>query len=146
MLVGIGNPDRGDDGAGPMVVREVARRLGPAAAVRVVERARPVDLPDLWRGVACAVVVDAVVGSAVVAVREVAADDADLLLGAGTGSHGLGVADVVALERALGRLPGRVVVVGVPAAAFGHGAAPGPVPTAALADAVAAVLAALATD
>jgi hydrogenase maturation protease len=38
------------------------------------------------------------------------------------GSHGLGVADAVELARALGRLPGRLTLVGVEARTFQSGA------------------------
>ena len=63
------------------------------------------------------------------------------------GTHALGLAAVVELARALGRLPERVVVVGVEAERFDHGVPLSPAVAAAVtpaADAVASALLALA--
>ena len=56
------------------------------------------------------------------------------------GTHAFGVAAAVELARALRRLPPRVVLVGVEAAAFDHGAPLTPEVAAAMPDAVDAVL------
>lgn len=132
LVVGVGAPDRGDDAVGPAVVREVAGLLAEAARppgsreAECVEREEPSALLDLWHGVGLCVVVDAVVAGAVPGTLH------ELTTGAGlpplperghvAGTHDLGLGAAVELARALGRLPGRVVVVGVEAASFDHGA------------------------
>jgi hydrogenase maturation protease len=62
LVVGIGNPDRGDDGVGPLVVRQVAERLPPDLArhVGIIERTGDaLALIDDWAGRDAVVLVDA---------------------------------------------------------------------------------------
>jgi hydrogenase maturation protease len=119
LVVGLGHPDRGDDGVGPAVARVVAAHLPPDARTRVVVHGDPTALLDLWEGHDHVVVVDAVVtglppgtlhrvdlGSTVPRRARRTGE---------AGTHGLGVVDVVELGRALHRVPARVVVVGVEA-------------------------------
>ncbi len=136
LVVGIGNPDRGDDGAGPEVAARVAALDLPG--VRVVRSAEPIRLLDLWDGESDVVVVDAVrvdpgrderprADSVLVdepgpvLVLDVDAHPLPAWAGSG-GTHGFGVAAAVELARALGRLPSRLTVVGVACRQFGHGA------------------------
>lgn len=135
VVIGVGNPWRGDDGVGAAVAREVAERLGrldpprpgsgPRAAVEVVEvDGEPARLLELWAGRDLAVVVDAVVSGATPGTLHRGGGDLGPAPGrAGVGgSHAVGIADAVALGRALGRLPTRLVTVGVEGASFAHGA------------------------
>ncbi len=116
LVIGLGNVDRGDDGVGI----EVARRIVSLAPrdVEVVETNDPASLIDLWSGVDVAVVVDATVshrepGSvACFDVGEVAMPGGGWSSG---GTHALGLGAAIELSRALGRLPARLVVVGVEA-------------------------------
>jgi hydrogenase maturation protease len=127
LVIGLGSPDRGDDAVGGVVARAVSARL---AGVEVVDHEDPTALLDLWVGHSPVVVVDAVVSGA----------PAGTLHGLETGSagepvstrawahgsrggtHAIGLAEVVELARALGRLPGRLVVVGVEVERLDHGA------------------------
>jgi hydrogenase maturation protease len=126
LVVGLGSPDRGDDGVGPAVARAVATRLPEVA---VVDHEDPTELLDLWSGHDPVVVVDAVRSGAVAgtvhwvetgqAARPVSTRAWDH---SGHGSsHALGLGEMVELGRALGRLPTRLVVVGVEAECFDHG-------------------------
>jgi hydrogenase maturation protease len=151
LVIGLGQPDRGDDAVGPEVARAVAARR-PAGVV-VVERDDPADLMDTWDGHAGVLVVDAV--------RSGAAPGTVHVLHAGTtsgplsleawaatgrgGTHALGLAAVVELARALDRLPERVVIVGVEAEHFDHGVPLSPAVAAAVASAADAVTSALGT-
>lgn len=120
LVIGVGNPLRGDDGVGLAVAAELAADRG----LRVVESdGEPVSLIGLWDGAATVVVVDAVSSGAdpgtvitVPAEREIPA----ALFRHST--HLFGVADAIELSRALGRLPGRLVVVGVEGGDFTPGA------------------------
>ncbi len=59
-IVGCGNPDRGDDAAGLLVVRRL-RELGAGA---LTECSDPLLLIESWRGVNDVIVIDAVVSGA----------------------------------------------------------------------------------
>ena len=126
LVVGLGNPDRGDDAVGPRIARAVATAAVPG--VDVVEREEPLDHlrnggAPTWGGVA-----DAVVSGArprPIGVAEIARADPDAhgwtRVGLG-GTHAFGLAEAVELSRALGRLPARVTLVGVEAADVTAGA------------------------
>ncbi|HEY7720045.1 MAG TPA: hydrogenase maturation protease [Pedococcus sp.] len=149
LVVGLGRPDRGDDGVGSAVARAVAALALPGVEVR--EELDPTDLVALWDGRCCAVVVDAVRSGrppGTLVVLEAGADAEPLpesaWAGSGRGStHALGLAAAVELARVLHRLPARVRVVGVEAAGFDHGAALTPGVAAAVPAAVGAVTTAL---
>lgn len=140
LVIGVGNPERGDDGVGPVIASRVAALGLPG--VRVVPAAEPSRLLDLWEGESDVVVVDAVRGVADARGRVVIidADEQPLPTWAGPGgTHGFGVAAAVELGRAVGRLPRRVVVVGVVGRHFEDGAELSPEVAAAVDVAVGAV-------
>ena len=59
LVVGIGNPDRGDDGVGPVIVRRLKGRV--PADVRILEcGGDALTLLDEWEGFASVILVDAV--------------------------------------------------------------------------------------
>lgn len=138
LVIGIGNPDRGDDGAG----RSVAALLA-ARGMRAVEcSGEATALLDLFENESDVVVVDAALSGAApgtVAEFDLAAGD-DPPRRTGTSTHGFGLAEAVALARSFGALPAHCRLVTIEAAGFEHGAALAP----AVADAVAAVAEALA--
>lgn len=149
LLVGMGNPDRGDDGVGIEVARRVAATGRPG--IEVLEVVDPSTLLDTWAGADRVVVVDAVTsGRAPGAVFTLDAVEGGLPTGgwAAGGTHALGLAAAVELSRVLGRLPGSLAVVGVEVDAARATAAQGeglsPAVAAAVEPAVAAVLWALA--
>jgi hydrogenase maturation protease len=140
-IIGVGNPWRRDDGVGLAVAEAVGRRLGPAVDV-VESDGEPTQLMDAWSGLDLAVVVDAVCSGGAPGRIHVWADDPELAISSPpTGSHALGLADAIALGRALGRLPTRMIVVGVEA----HETAPGHGLSSAVADAVEKVVDVIAT-
>jgi hydrogenase maturation protease len=113
-VVGVGNPDRGDDGAGPDVARRVERAVGGVAGVTIVAGTDPLDLLDAVAGAAEVHVVDACrSGAPPGTVRRWDAIGGPAGRAAGAGrrsSHGVGIADALELARVLGRLPPTVVV------------------------------------
>jgi len=115
LVVGVGNPERGDDAAG-LQLAEVARAALPGS-VSVRQVGSPVELLELWEGYDAVYVLDAVVGGgAPGTVYRWDVTEAPLLAVARTVStHGLGLAQVAELARSLGRLPPRLVVYGVEA-------------------------------
>lgn len=124
LLLGVGNPDRGDDGVGPEVAARVARLGIPG--VEVATEAEPLALLEHLRrtGLGHIVVVDATVpGPEPGRVRVLPVGAARLVRRGGrAGTHALGVADAVELARALDLLPARLTLVGVEAGSSGVGA------------------------
>ena len=113
-MIGVGNPYRRDDAAG----LEVARRVAAAAipGVRVHEHdGEPAGLLDLWDGTDVAYLVDMVVsGAPPGTVHWFDATVLDVPAERGHSStHHLSLREAVALARALGRMPGRLVLVGI---------------------------------
>ncbi|MCR9074157.1 MAG: hydrogenase maturation protease [Alphaproteobacteria bacterium] len=121
-VIGIGNPDRGDDGAG----RAVAQRLLGAlpSHVDVIEHSgEATSLLDCLESASAAWLVDACSSAApagTVHRFDVAAaplpQDAFTL-----SSHGFGLAEAIELARVLDRLPSRCVVYAVEGSAFETG-------------------------
>ena len=127
LVIGFGNPCRRDDAAGPLV----ARRLGEMGIPDVEVREMHGDasrLPSVWEGYDPVYLVDAVVsGGAAGALLRLDAVEEPLPPGRRSpSSHAFGVAEAVELARALGRLPGTLVVYGIEGADFGAGERPSP--------------------
>jgi hydrogenase maturation protease len=142
VVAGFGSPDRHDDGVGPVVAARAAVECSLASDVGPL--GDPLDLLGLWNGAALTVVVDAVSSGAApgtVRVFELTlddrgADDAGSEGGVGvTSTHGLGLAAVWRLARAVGQAPQRVVVVGVEGERFDFGPGLSPAVQAAIPDA-----------
>jgi len=127
LVAGVGRPDRGDDAVGPAVAGRAMGLVPPG--VTVVERVEPAGLIDAWAGAELVVVTDAVrSGQRPGTVHVLHACHGPLPVRTGAdGTHGLGLAEVIELGRALQRLPPRLVVVGVEAQQFGLGAPMSPV-------------------
>ncbi|MCZ0730891.1 hydrogenase maturation protease [Mycolicibacterium iranicum] len=138
LVIGVGNDFRRDDGIGPAVAAEIARRglLGVEVQTAAGD---PIELLDAWDGVALCVIVDAAVGDGVEPGRIRRWSPGDWRADAAVSSHTLDVPATYALGEALGRLPRKLLVVTVDAADVGHGIGLSP----ALADAVPAVTSAV---
>lgn len=143
-VIAIGNALRADDGAGAAVLRRLSGRV-PADVALVEAAGEPAALLEAWEGLERVVIVDAVRGAgAPGTVHRFDAARAPLPARTGGAStHGLGLAEALELGRALGRLPARVVVVGIEAGAEGQGAGLSPEVEAALDEAAEEVLAGL---
>jgi len=139
VVVGLGNEYRRDDGFGPAVVRALRGRLPAAAGVAVV--ADTVDLLTAWDGAHLAIVVDLALRTPAVPGR-MHRLTVDGRTAAGTpGGHGVDVVAALALARALGTAPGRVVLYAVEGADVGAGVGLSPAVRRAVPAAVAAVAA-----
>ncbi len=138
IVVGIGNPDRGDDGAGRLVAQRLSGVLPPGVAV-IEHDGEAASLLDRLDGVQAAFLIDACVsGQPSGTVRRVDVDAEALPdLQFGLSTHGFGLAEAIALGKALGSLPPRCVIFAIEAASFETGAALSP----AVADAVETVAA-----
>jgi hydrogenase maturation protease len=111
LIAAIGNPDRGDDGVGPAIARELRRRA--PAGVRMLECGGDVlQLVDEWVESAAAILIDASnPGGDPGRIRRL--DLRSRVLPADfsqNSTHAFGLAETVELARALGQLPRRLVV------------------------------------
>ena len=135
LVIGVGNRWRGDDGIGPRTIEALARIEGLDAEFVTLD-GEPARLVAAWHGRPVVVIVDAIVAGDPPGTVHVITDLDQLPdAAAGASSHGGGIAEAVALGRALGHLPDRLLVVGVEPAAVGHGETLSP-PVAASVDAV----------
>jgi hydrogenase maturation protease len=117
-VIGCGNRERGDDGAG-ILVAERLRELGVEAQVQTGEA---LSLIEAWSGSDDVIVIDAVMTGADPGRVHVWDDPQNLRPGASpASSHGLGVGEAIDLARALGRLPRRLRIYGIEARRFEQG-------------------------
>ena len=122
LVIGLGNPDRGDDAAGILVARGLA-----AYGVKAVESpGGMLDLLEIWANNDKVVAVDAVYSNAAPGTIYVwDAQAAPLPCHVFRSStHSFGLADAIELARALDRLPNSLTVFGIEAAQFAVGTPP----------------------
>ncbi|MDR3472940.1 MAG: hydrogenase maturation protease [Devosia sp.] len=138
LVVGFGNPDRGDDAAGPLVVRALAGRI----AARVLEaHGDALALIDEWRGAEALVLIDAAAPMGCpgrIHSVDIAAADLPRDLSVGS-THAFGLPEAVALSRRLGSLPPRAMVYAIEGVRFDPGAPVSPEVAGAIADVAARV-------
>lgn len=133
LIIGIGNPDRGDDAAGVLAARRVHRG-------RVIEWADCSALLDLWEDASDVIVIDAMrSGRPPGTIQRFDAWSERLPAGGFVSTHAMGVAETVEMARALDRLPDRLVVYGIEASDVTAGASPCPEVCAAAADVAAEI-------
>lgn len=123
LVVGMGNPDRGDDGVGALVVRSVAGRL-PADVSLVVRSGDALALIEDWAGFDALVCVDAAAPVAMPGCihRIDLASDQLVRETSFASSHAFGVAAAIELARALRLAPREMVVYAIEGACFDRGA------------------------
>jgi hydrogenase maturation protease len=127
LLVGIGNPDRGDDGVGPTVARSLSGRGPPDVSVFEL-LGDALALIENWKGFASVFVVDAVAPITEPGrIRRLDLTKNRLPVAlAPPSTHAFGLAETVELARSLGRLPGSVVAYLVEGEQFETGASLSP--------------------
>ncbi len=125
VVVGLGSEYRGDDGAGPVVAARAVEAAGAGSDIGPMTD--PLDLLGAWDRADLAIVVDAVRSGAAAGTLHVVdlPDDPDAGMTArpsgSTSTHGIGLAGVLRLARAVGQAPLRVVVVGIEGEDFDRG-------------------------
>jgi hydrogenase maturation protease len=120
VVIGVGNEFRRDDGVGPVVLAELARR-GLRGVALTLSDGEPTQLLDAWAGVPLAVVVDAVLCEPSTPGQVHRATLSAPLQASTSSTHGLGIPEAVRLADALDRAPLRLVVYAVEAADVGFG-------------------------
>lgn len=136
-VIGIGNPDRGDDALGREVVRQLSGTM-PAHVELIGLDGEAASLLAKLDGADIAYLVDACIsGAPPGSIQRFDATTTPLPHdGFAMSTHGLGLAEAIELARALGQLPESCVVYAVEAASFEAGAPLSP-PVAAAVHAVA---------
>ncbi len=124
-VIGVGNPMRRDDAAGLEVVDRAQSRL-PGGAIVGHCAGDATTLLDAWAGRDLAVVVDAArwpgaTPGEIIWIEDAAGSTEAMPWSDAAGTHGLGVAQVIHLGRALGRLPRRLAVLAVAITEDGQG-------------------------
>jgi hydrogenase maturation protease len=111
LLIGVGNPDRGDDGAGIAVASRLRARNDCARTVCECT-GEATSLLSAWTGFDDVVLVDACRGAGLPgSIHRVSPEEADRLASLQHAStHSLGVAFAIGLARALGSHPSRLVI------------------------------------
>jgi hydrogenase maturation protease len=109
-VIGVGNPYRRDDGAGPAVIAGLRQRNLPSVELAECD-GEPTRMIDLWSGADLAVVVDAVrSGAPPGTIHRRSLQHPGLGRVAGATSHAVDLGDAVALAAALDRLPTRMLL------------------------------------
>ena len=119
-VIGIGNPYRGDDGAG----RAVAGRLEHKAGLHVLQMDGDASLLlEVLQTCERAIVIDAMrSGAAPGTVRRYNALCEPLPTSAQASTHGLGLAEALALGKVFDTLPRQLEFIGIEGSCFEHGA------------------------
>ena len=114
LVIGVGNDQRGDDGSGLEVARALRLRLEGKARVEECT-SEGIAILELWRDADRVLVVDAVVSGGIPGTvhRFEAGDGFSPGVRSATSTHGLSLAEAVALGRGLGCLPRQLVVYGI---------------------------------
>jgi hydrogenase maturation protease len=122
VVIGAGNPYRGDDAVGAVFLRRIRDRL-PAQAVGVRSGEEPIAMIEAWGRAEAAFVVDAMHSQSCSerVIRFEAHSKAIPAEAWRSSTHAIGVAEAIELSRTLGRLPPRVVVYGIRGDHFDHG-------------------------
>ena len=123
MVVGIGNPDRADDGAGLAVASHLAGRL-PNDVALIARSGDILGLVQDWIGYDALICADAAAPMGQPGqVHRLDAADGKLPPGTSlTSSHAFGLAEAIALARELQLLPPTVTVYAIEGACFNAGA------------------------
>jgi len=122
LVIGIGNPARGDDAAGLVVARRI-REAAPGDVTVTELAGDQLALLDAWTGAREVYLIDAVCsgGTPGTVYRFDAAEPLTARFWH-RGTHTFSLADVIELGRALGRLPGRLTGYGIEGGTFEPGA------------------------
>ena len=126
IVIGVGNRDRGDDAAGPLVCDRLKARPGATAAIRTfVCEGSILDLALHWDHDDQVIIVDAMQpGTEPGRVVTIDATVDPLPTPGAVSTHEIDVAVAVELARAIGRMPARLLLIGIEAGQADWGTPP----------------------
>lgn len=124
IVFGVGNPDRGDDGAGPAAARQLLEL--PLPDVEIIEHGgEATKLVAKMGGAACVFLIDACASGArpgTIHRFDVSTAPVPAEVALGLSTHGFGLAAAIELARSLGQLPHQCIVYAIEGASFTTGA------------------------
>jgi hydrogenase maturation protease len=114
LIIGVGNPYRSDDAVGLVVARQLKQRRLPNTTV-IEETADGATLMDAWKSADTVIVIDATKSGAKPGTlyRFDAHTQPIPAMFFPRSTHAFGLAEAVALARALHQLPARLIIYGV---------------------------------
>ncbi|WP_175981824.1 hydrogenase maturation protease [Burkholderia sp. BCC1630] len=123
-VIGVGNPDRGDDGVGCLVAKRLAGRL-PADVSLLARGGDVMDIGDDMTDIDALVCIDAAAPTGSPGrVSRIDLTKQTIEQGASfASSHGLGLAEAIALAEALGTASRDIVIYAIEGVSFDPGAA-----------------------
>jgi len=123
MVIGLGNPDRGDDGVGALVVDALRGRL-PDGVEAMIRTGDMLALVDDWAGADAVICIDAAAPSGAPGrIHRIDGHAGALLPEPGlASSHAFGLAEAIALASVLGSAPASLIVYAVEGTNFDGGA------------------------
>lgn len=121
-IIGIGNPNRGDDGIGRFVAQNLRRHSRDNLEV-IEHDGEATSLMDAWRGIDTVILIDAVQsGAPPGTIHRYDANRKPLPTAFSShSSHAFSVSQAIELARALDQLPRRLIVFGIEGKSFEHG-------------------------
>ncbi len=129
LIIGIGNPDRGDDVVGLLIARKLKSLIPPA--IDIIEHTGGcADLLDLWNGYDQVFLIDAVVSGAPPATLHrfnAKRDPVPREWFSCSSTHSFGVADAIALAKTLRSCPSHLTIYGIEGIQFNIGGLLSPV-------------------
>lgn len=124
LVIGLGNPDRGDDGVGAIVAQQLAGRL-PAHVELLVRSGNVLSLIDDWAGFDALVCIDAAAPMGApgrIHRIDLTLDELPRHMSL-TSCHAFGLVDAIHLARTLRCVPRDIIVYAVEGCSFDDGAA-----------------------
>lgn len=125
LVIGVGNPDRGDDGIGPWVAKRIAQAGRHGATAETLQRTDGTALLSAWQGAERVFIVDAV--AAPLPMGTIVRLTASQLLRRGghrdLSTHGIGIEEAVRIGAVLGLLPAHLTMYGIVGSCFAPGSA-----------------------
>lgn len=121
LVIGVGNEDRGDDGAGVAVAKAIQKSRLPGVMIRL-ESGEGLRLLAAWEGFERVILIDAVEGgSPAGAIHCLNPREQAVPSPIRSSTHAFGVAQAVAMAQRLDRLPPRLVIYGIEGRCFETG-------------------------
>ena len=122
IFIGVGNPFRGDDGAGRAVVRRLHGEIPPDVKV-MEETGDGAELLEAWKGVDCVILVDAVLSGAPPGTIHRLDARIEKLPGwfSHSSTHLFGIGEAIELARIMEELPAKLIVYGIEGLDFSPG-------------------------
>jgi len=122
IVVGVGNPFRGDDGIGPLIAQKLKEKKLPET-VNITEEGQGISIMESWSGASMVIIIDAMhSGDIPGKIRRFDACRKPLpKVFFPCSTHHFGIAETVELARVIHRLPTSLIIYGIEGKDFKQG-------------------------